>query len=313
MAPAAQRLFRGEHARGESGRSTSTNEPPWPGPAGLARARPGCLDRIASGRGMIEAHDLAMSYGDAVALRGIRFAIPAGQVCGFLGPNGAGKSTTIKLLAGILRPTAGRARICGHDVLTSPLEAKRALGYVPEGAALYTLLTPREHLALVSDLHELPPADAAARTAQLLELFGLAALADRRIDTLSKGQRQKVAIACALLHDPKVVLLDEPLDGLDANAALVMKDVIRGLAERGRAVLYSSHVLDVVERTCDRTIIIDKGAIIADAPTAELVARSKEATLEAIFRSLTTAGTERAAAGAFLDGLGEAPAAGARR
>src|SRR5437870_4644683 len=136
---------------------------------------------------MLEALDLSKTYGGVEALKAVRFTIPAGQVCGFLGPNGAGKTTTLRLLAGILRPTSGTARLCGHDVLESPLEARRALGYVPEGGGLYTLLTAREHLALVSDLHEVDPAEAVARTAKLAELLDLGALLDRRIDSLSKG------------------------------------------------------------------------------------------------------------------------------
>lgn len=255
-----------------------------------------------SGGDAIVVEGLEQRYGEVRALQGVSFRVPRGQICGYLGPNGAGKSTTIKAIAGILRPTAGRVLLAGHDVAEAPLDAKRALGYVPESGALYSLLSAREHLALVADLYELEPERAAEQVERLLALFELEPHADRRIDTLSKGQRQKVAIACALLHDPEVVLLDEPLDGLDANAARTLKDIVTGLAERGRAVLYCSHVLDVVERLCDRAIILDGGRIVADAPTAELLAAQRDgeagATLEGVFHRLTRveAGTDLAAA-----------------
>ncbi|MCO5167527.1 MAG: ABC transporter ATP-binding protein [Planctomycetes bacterium] len=256
---------------------------------------------------MIEALDLSKSYDGVEALAGVRFTVPAGQVCGFVGPNGAGKTTTIKLLAGILRPTAGTARLCGHDVVERPLEARRVLGYVPEGGGLYTLLTPREHLALVADLHEVPPAEAAERAATLTDLLDLRDLADRRIDSLSKGQRQKVLVACALLHDPQVVLFDEPFDGLDANAVLRLKELIRGLAARGRTVLFCSHMLDVVERLCDRSIVVHRGRVVADGPTPDLVRRSGAGTLEALFQALTAGAAP--AASAVLDALAPGTAA----
>lgn len=252
----------------------------------------------------IAVRELKKSYDGVEALKGVTFTVPRGQVCGYLGPNGAGKSTTIKMLAGILRPTAGTIAIDGHDLAGAALEAKRAIGYVPESGALYGLLSPREHLSLVSDLYELEPGAAARKIEQLFELFGIEKLANRRIDSLSKGQRQKVAITSALLHDPQVVLLDEPLNGLDANAARSLKDIIAGLAARGRAVLYCSHILDVVERICDRAIIIDEGQIVADAPTAELLSRSQETTLEGVFHSLTRAQDVDGLAGAFLDTVG---------
>ena len=156
-------------------------------------------------------------------------------------------------------------------------------------------------MSLVSDLYELDPKAANEKIGQLFELFGIENLANRRIDSLSKGQRQKVAIVSALLHDPQVVLLDEPLNGLDANAARSLKDIIAGLAERGRAVLYCSHILDVVERICDRAIIISEGKIVADAPTAELLTRFQESTLEGVFHSLTRAKDVEGLADAFLD------------
>ena len=239
------------------------------------------------------------------ALDGVSFEVPAGQVCGVLGSNGAGKSTTLKILAGILQPSGGQARVGGHDVVAAPLEAKRVLGYVPESGALYGLLSIDEHLALISDLHELDPETARERTARLLGLFGLEDLRERRIDTLSKGQRQKAVLACGLLPDPQVVLFDEPLNGLDAASARTLKEVIQGLAARGRTVLYCSHILDVVERLCERALILHEGAVVADAPTAELVERG-HGTLEGVFHQLTRSKDVEGLAGSFLDGLAQA-------
>jgi ABC-2 type transport system ATP-binding protein len=201
---------------------------------------------------------------------------------------------------GTLRPEGGTVSVAGYDVNEQPLAAKARLGYVPESGALYGLLTIREHLEMVSDLYDMDGAVARARVEHFVAQLGLGGLAGQRIDTLSKGQRQKTLLATALLHDPDVLLLDEPLNGLDANAARQFKDTIRGLAARGKAVLFCSHILDVVERICDRAIIIDAGRIVADAPTAELVARSADATLESVFHSLVRTDDVEGLADAFL-------------
>ncbi|MBL4846415.1 MAG: ABC transporter ATP-binding protein [Planctomycetes bacterium] len=253
----------------------------------------------------IKVQQLRKTYGDREVLGGISFSVPPGQICGYLGPNGAGKSTTIKILAGILRAESGQASVAGHDVVADGLLAKRALGYVPESGALYGLLSIREHLHLVADLYELEPASAGQKVGQALELFELEEVADQRVDTLSKGQRQKTALAAGLLHDPEVILFDEPLNGLDANAARQLKDLITGLAARGKTILYCSHILDVVERICDRAVILAEGQIVADAPTSELLAKAES--LEAVFRQLTRAADDEVLREAFLDGPAEAP------
>lgn len=237
---------------------------------------------------MIRVENLTKTYGTTDALRSVSFDIPAGQVCGYLGPNGAGKSTTVKILTGLLRPTSGTATVAGFDVAAAPLEVKRRIGYVPETGTVYPTLSPNEHLALVGALHDLDPAVVAERGRRMLESFGIADAADRRLDTLSKGQRQKVVISAALLSDPDVVLFDEPLSGLDANAARAIRDIVRGLADRGKTILYCSHVLDVVERLCERVIILDKGQVVADGPTAELIKDSGRGTLEKVFSALTS-------------------------
>jgi ABC-2 type transport system ATP-binding protein len=249
---------------------------------------------------MINVERLTKTYGETEALCDVSFNVPAGQVCGYLGPNGAGKSTTVKILTGTLRPTSGAARVAGFDVVAQPLEVKRRIGYVPETGMVYSSLSANEYLALVGALHEMEPAKVAERTQRMLELFQLQDAADRRLDTLSKGMRQKVVISAALLHDPEIVLFDEPLSGLDANAAWMIKDIVRGLADRGKTVLYCSHLLDVVERLCERVIILDRGRVVADGMTSELLSSSKRGTLETLFRSLTASEDQQELVGAFL-------------
>lgn len=252
---------------------------------------------------MIQVEQLVKNYGAKEALRSVSFLVPAGQVCGYLGPNGAGKSTTIKMLCGVLRPTSGRATVAGFDVAETPIEVKKRIGYVPETGAVYPLLSVSEYLALVGALHHLEPANVAERSERLLKLFKIADACDQRLDTLSKGMRQKVVISAAVLHDPDVLLMDEPLTGLDANAARVIKDLVRGMADRGKTVLYCSHLLDVVERVCDRVIILDQGQIVADGVPAELIASSRQGSLDAVFRSLTGGEDSRALAEALLDAV----------
>jgi ABC-2 type transport system ATP-binding protein len=250
---------------------------------------------------MISVENLTKSYGDKTALAGVSFAIPAGQVCGYLGPNGAGKSTTVKILTGTLTPTAGKARVAGYDISVEPLEVKSRIGYVPETGSIYQTLSPEEYFALIGALHHIEPAEIDARGRTMLEMFGIADMRHQRIDTLSKGTRQKVVIIAALLHDPEILLFDEPLSGLDANAARVIKDLVRGFADRGRTVLYCSHVLDVVERLCDRVIILHQGQIVADGAPADLMADRRRQSLEHVFRELTCNPEEAELAAAFWE------------
>jgi ABC-2 type transport system ATP-binding protein len=239
---------------------------------------------------VIEVRNLVKHYDGKEALRGISFTVRPGEATGYLGPNGAGKSTTVKILTGLLRPTDGQALICGHDVSQAPLEAKRRVGYVPESAALYTSLTPNEYLSLVAELYHLDRAAAAERIDYLLGAFEAAEVADRPIETLSKGQRQKVLITSALLHDPDVLLLDEPLSGLDVNAVVTFRRLVENLVQRGKTVLFCSHLLDVIERLCPRVLVIDKGVIVADDATAKLLAGHPGGTLEQVFQALTRPG-----------------------
>jgi ABC-2 type transport system ATP-binding protein len=252
---------------------------------------------------MIEVCNLVKVFDGKEALRGVTFTARPGEATAYLGPNGAGKSTTVKAIAGLLRPTEGRVRVCGADLETDPVAAKRRLGYVPDTADLYATLSPHEYLSLVAELYHLDRPVAADRIGHLLRAFGLIDAADRQMETLSRGQRQKVLIVAALLHDPDVLLLDEPLNGLDVHAALTLRQLIDNLVRRGKTVLFCSHILEVVERVCGRVLVIDQGRIVADAPTAELLRRTPGGTLEAALRQLTPPDRADEGARAFLEAL----------
>jgi ABC-2 type transport system ATP-binding protein len=242
---------------------------------------------------MIETENLRREYGGRVALHGLTLRVEAGEILGFLGPNGAGKSTTVKILTGMIKPDGGRARVAGYDVVADALEVKRRIGYVPESAALYESLTAREYLELIASLYHLASGTAPARIEEMLARFDLSQAIDQRLSEFSKGMKQKVLIASALMHRPEVLFLDEPLTGLDANAALVVKELIRGLAAQGRAIFFCSHVLEVVERVCTRIVIIDKGRVIADGSAAAIAEQTGASSLEQAFVTLT--GTRDAA------------------
>ena len=236
---------------------------------------------------MIRAEGLGKNYGDAPALIDLDLTVLPGEILGFLGPNGAGKSTTVKILTGLIRPTSGRAVVCGFDVVLSPLEVKRLIGYVPETPALYDSLSADEYLEFVACLHHLDAATATTRRAELLELFGLTPDAGGRLATFSKGMRQKVVLAAALLHNPEVLILDEPLDGIDANTALIVKELLKKMAGQGKTILFSSHILEVVERMCTRIVIIQNGRQVAAGTSAQIVQSTATLSLEEAFSKLT--------------------------
>ena len=246
---------------------------------------------------------LTFSYGMGRVLHGISFTLRRGEVVGLLGPNGAGKSTTIKVLTGVLPPGGGSVRVAGHALPDEAVEAKRRIGYVPEAAALFESLTGQEFLELMGRLQDVPEERLQFRIGRFLEQFGLRDDRLRPLDGYSKGMRQKVLLSAALLHDPDVVLFDEPLSGLDVNAGLMVRDLVAALAAEGKAILYSSHVLDVVERVCDRALIIHEGHLIADGSLDALKASTERGSLEDVFRQLTrTEGTMSGVSG-IIEGL----------
>lgn len=252
---------------------------------------------------LVTVRGLTKAYEGKEVLRGIDLDVSAGQVLGYIGPNGAGKSTTVKILTGMTAEFGGQASVCGFDVRRDAQEVKKHIGYVPEAAALYDNLTPREFLRFVGRMYGLASEEVEPRAAELLGLFDLGGEVDHRMTTFSKGMRQKVLIVAGLLHNPRVIFLDEPLSGLDANSVVVVKEIITRLAQHGKAVFYCSHVMDVVERVCDRIIIINGGQIVADGTFEELQSRSQAASLERIFTQLTSSGGHEALAARFLEVL----------
>jgi ABC-2 type transport system ATP-binding protein len=234
--------------------------------------------------------DLRKSYGNFEAVRGLNVTVRPGEIYSFLGANGAGKTTTMKMIVGILPPTAGRVAIMGHDVWKRPAEAKRLIGYVPDTPILHELLTGQEFLWFMSDLYGLSRSEGKQRAAQLLQFLGLTAAADKLIRDFSLGMKRKMAIATALLNRPPVLLLDEVTNGLDARAAREVKDLIVRLAKsEGTAVFLTTHILAIPEEMADRIGLIHKGVIVAEGTMAELqtVAERPGSNLEELFLHFT--------------------------
>jgi ABC-2 type transport system ATP-binding protein len=237
---------------------------------------------------LIETHQLVKRYGDKVAVNNVSFEVYGGEVFGFLGPNGAGKTTTIKMIVGLLKPTSGTVKVAGYDVQTQALQAKAVSGYVPDTPNLYAKLSARELLRFVGDLYEMDEAHVQRRIEELLRLFDLANAGDDMVDSYSHGMQQKTSLAAALMHDPRVLVLDEPTVGLDPKSARLIKDILRQLADRGAALFLSTHILEIAERMCDRIGIINRGELIAVGTMEELRTLGRgETSLEDIFLSLT--------------------------
>jgi ABC-2 type transport system ATP-binding protein len=235
----------------------------------------------------VQFDNVTFRYDSAEVLHGISFALHKGEVVGLLGPNGAGKSTSIKIIAGILAAHSGAVSVTGLPLPEQAVAVKQRIGYVPESAMLFESLTGQEFLELSGRLHDVEEELLQMRIRSILETFGLVTDRVARLDTYSKGMRQKILIGAALLHDPDLILLDEPLSGLDVNAAILVKDLIAALAASGKTILYSSHVLDVVEKVCDHVLIIDKGRLLADSTAESLKSATHQSTLEDVFRQLT--------------------------
>jgi ABC-2 type transport system ATP-binding protein len=239
---------------------------------------------------------LVKRFGNLTAVDGISLQVPAGEVLGFLGPNGAGKSTTMKMAAGFLEPDAGRAEIAGHDVVRDPKAAKRILGYLPEGAPAYGEMKAGPFLKFCAEVRGLTGIEGARAVDRAIERTQLEGVRHQIIDTLSKGFKRRVGLAQAILHDPQVLILDEPTDGLDPNQKHQVRELIKEMAE-GRAIVISTHILEEVDAVCSRAVIIDRGRIVADGTADELrklLPGRKKGTLEDAFRHVTS-GEEAAA------------------
>ncbi len=240
-------------------------------------------------------------FEELVAVDDLTLDVLPGEVLGLVGPNGAGKTTTVRMLCGLLEPSAGEVQIAGTSVSVDPLGARKSLGYVPDGAPLYPNLSPRQHLLLVGRLHGQEDPATLAEATRLLEHLDLAERIDDPVGSFSRGMRQKTALACALLPKPDLLVLDEPLSGLDAPSAAMLKAVLRGWADRGGAVLYTSHLLDVVERVCDRVAVMAQSRLIAVGALDELRASGTgDQSLEEIFQALTSTEDPAARAAAIL-------------
>ncbi|MEO8584501.1 MAG: ATP-binding cassette domain-containing protein, partial [Flavitalea sp.] len=233
----------------------------------------------------IEVQHLTRLYGEQKAVNDVSFSINNGEIVGFLGPNGAGKSTTMKMITGYLKPDSGNTVVNGINVQSDPLSAKKKIGYLPEANPLYHDMFVREYLDFIADVHHVP--NRKKRINEIIETVGLTAESRKRTGQLSKGYKQRVGLAAALIHDPEVLILDEPTTGLDPNQIIEIRDLIRKLG-KNKTVLFSSHILQEVEALCDRVIIINKGVLVADDKIEILKQESSSKnTLEDIFRSLT--------------------------
>jgi ABC-2 type transport system ATP-binding protein len=235
---------------------------------------------------MLELIDVSKSYHGIPALRNLRVTIPPGQVLGLLGPNGSGKSTTVRIVVGLLRASGGSIHWRGTDIHRQLLAYQAVVGYVPEEPRLYPYLTATEYLELVGGLRDLARPTLLRRVNRYLELFGLDSDRDVPLSSFSKGMRQKVLLSAALLHDPEIVVLDEPGSGLDVASALILRTLVCSLAEKGKIVIYSSHVLDEVEKACENVVILHHGHVVANDSVTRLREVAKAASLEEVFATL---------------------------
>jgi len=243
-------------------------------------------DVIMSDTPLIQIRNLSKYYGTKLVLKNLSLDIYPGQVIGYIGPNGAGKSTTVKILTGLIPEFEGEVLVDGISMQYDPQEIKKRIGYVPENAELYDVLTPMEYLDFVGKLYDMEESLLHTRASKLLSAFGLANNMVDRMDTFSKGMKQKVLLISGIIHNPQIIILDEPLSGLDANAVIMIKELITRLSQEGKTIFYCSHMMDVVEKVSDRILLINKGEIIADG-TFESLKQNHADTLERVFAKLT--------------------------
>ena len=249
----------------------------------------------------IEIKNLKKSFRKIEVLKGIDLNISAGEVIGYLGSNGAGKSTTVKILCGLIRQFEGEVSILGHNLRTDDLEIKKRIGYIPENAVVYEQLTPVEYLEFVSTLYGMQPDIAHRKITELLELFEMKSHNNERIISFSKGMKQKIHIISGLLHNPDILFMDEPLNGLDANAVIIVKEIITQLAREGKTIFYCSHLMDIVEKISSRIVLIDGGRIIANGTVEQLKQDSGSTSLEELFSKLTGKNDHSEKAGQIID------------
>lgn len=245
--------------------------------------------------------DIELVLGTKEVLKGINLDVFQGDIIGYIGPNGAGKSTTIKLLLGLIEDYKGEASMFGQDIKKAGEHYKARVGYVPESADMYDQLTACEYLTFIGGLYGIEQKASEEKALLMLEQFDMADVFHQKIEGYSKGMRQKVLLISSLLHNPDVLFLDEPLNGLDANSVIIIKEILRKLAEKGKTIFYSSHIMEVVENISNRIVLLANGKILADGTFAELKEASKQGSLEAIFNELTGFETHEETADQFLD------------
>jgi len=236
---------------------------------------------------VIEVENLIKCFGDRTVIKGISFTVKDGEIYGLLGPNGSGKSTTMKILAGIIPPSGGRVLVEGVNVEENLLEVNRIVGYIPETPILYESLTPMEFFSFVGSIRGISKTELEERVERLVKAFGIGGYINEPIGNLSFGTKQKVSIITGLLHDPKVLILDEAINGLDPRSARIMKELLNGFKEEGKSVVFSTHVLAIAEAVCDRIGIIYNGELIAEGTPEELKSFAREESLEDVFLKLT--------------------------
>jgi ABC-2 type transport system ATP-binding protein len=234
---------------------------------------------------MVEIEGLTKHYGRHKVVDDLTFRCGSGEVLGFLGPNGAGKSTTMKMVTGFVAPSAGSARVCGHDIRSDTLAAQRRMGYLPEGAPLYAEMTPGRFLEFIADIRQLPDNRRRQRLDEVIELLHLGPVLNQTIDTLSKGFKRRVGLAQAILHDPDVLILDEPTDGLDPNQKHEVRELIRSMS-KDKLIIISTHILEEVDAVCTRAIIIADGRLLVD-DTPQALAAQADGDLDEVFRRIT--------------------------
>ena len=235
----------------------------------------------------IKVQSLSKSFGPIHAVRRVSFDVNQGEVLGFLGPNGAGKSTTMKMITGFLEPTAGTVIVNGQDVLENPLAVKRSIGYLPEGAPAYGEMTVRSFLNFIANVRQMTGAARQKRIDEVIDIINIKNVIDQSIETLSKGYKRRVGLAQAILHDPNVLILDEPTDGLDPNQKHEVRNLIKEMSQN-KAIVISTHILEEVDAVCSRAIIIASGELLFDGTPAELIAKSDHSDIDDAFRMITT-------------------------
>lgn len=252
---------------------------------------------------IIEIKELNMSYSDNHVLKGVDMTIYPGQIIGYIGPNGAGKSTTVKIMLGLIGDYDGSVSIFGVDIKKDPIEYKRRIGYVPESGEIYDSLTASEYLSFVGNLYGISDEVIEIRARELTTLFGIYDSFNSRISSYSKGMKQKIMIIASMIHDPDILFLDEPITGLDANSVMVFKEILMGLASRGKTIFYSSHIMEVVEKLSDRIILLSEGVIAADGTFEELQSSSFDGSLQDIFNKVTGFSNHKEIAESFITAI----------